>query len=152
MAKQEHSQPSAGRQRIYAGTGLSWGFVALLVLVVAVILLVVQNTDRVRVEWAFWDFEASLAGVILVVMLAAVLVTSLVGLAWRRSRRRTLTERERVRLLDDEVAGLRAGADPDGEPAPMPGGGSAVEEAPPSRTASRSSSDLAANVAARDDG
>ncbi len=46
-------------------------------------------------EWAFWDFEASLAGVVLVAILAEVLLTSLVGLAWRRSRRRTLTERDK---------------------------------------------------------
>lgn len=117
MESQKRPEVAAGRrERVYAGTGLSWAFVAFVVLAAAVILFVVQNTDRVRVEWAFWDFEASLAGVVLVAILAAVLLTSLVGLAWRRSRRRTLTEREQVRHLEEEVTNLRAGGDQEEEP------------------------------------
>lgn len=121
MESHEHPEAAPGRrERVYAGTGLSWAFVAFVVLAAAVILFVVQNTERVRVEWAFWDFETSLAGVVLGVILAAVILTSLVGLAWRRSRRRTLTEREQVRHLEEEVTSLRAGGDQEEEPGHIP--------------------------------
>lgn len=122
MESPERPEVAAGRrERVYAGTGLPWGYVVLVVVAAAVILFVVQNTDRVRVEWAFWDFDASLAGVVLVAMLAAVILTSLVGLAWRHSRRQTLTERERVRVLEQEVTSFREGGDQEEEPGPYPG-------------------------------
>lgn len=122
MESQNRPEVADGeRGRVYAGTGLSWAFVAFVVLAAAVILFIVQNTDRVRVDWAIWDFEASLAGVVLVAILAAVVLTSLVGLVWRSSRRRRLTEREHVRHLEEEVTSLRAGGDQEeGEPGAYP--------------------------------
>lgn len=154
MERQEHPRPAPGRrERVFAGTGVPWGLVALVIVAAALILFVVQNTESVRAEWAMWEFETSLAAVVLVAMVAAVLLTSLVGLVWRRSRRRILTERERARRLEEEVSSLRAPHDRPVE-APSDGveQGREAHEARPSPTPSESSpSEGSRAETARDD-
>ncbi len=46
--------------RVFAGTGISWAFIVGTLITVAIIVLAVQNTDRVPVTLYFWDLEAPL--------------------------------------------------------------------------------------------
>jgi uncharacterized integral membrane protein len=56
----------------------------------AVLALIVQNDQRVRFEWLWLDFEASLAVMLLATALVTMVATSLFGLVWRARRRRLL--------------------------------------------------------------
>lgn len=85
--------------RIFAGTGISWAFIFGTLVTVAIIVLAVQNTDRVPVKLYFWDLEAPLIIIMLVAALAAIVVDELIGLVIRRRRRRVLAEREELKRL-----------------------------------------------------
>ncbi len=93
--------PPAERERVFAGTGVRWGFMFGILLTVAVIVLAAQNTQSVRVSWLVWDWRAPLVVIILAAALAAAIIDELVGLMWRRRRRRVLTEKEELRRLRD---------------------------------------------------
>lgn len=100
------------RERIFVGTGLFWGFIVVLLLAVAVVILAAQNTRPVRFEWLWYQISTPLVVVILVTALVSVVFAELIGVAWRRRRRTMLSEREELRRLRTE----RAGREPE-EPA-----------------------------------
>lgn len=85
--------------RVFAGTGISWAFIFGTLVTVAIIVLAVQNTDRVPVKLYFWDLDAPLIIVMLVTALAAIVVDEMIGLIIRRRRRRMLAEREELKRL-----------------------------------------------------
>jgi uncharacterized integral membrane protein len=69
------------------GLGLWWTFAASLVLGVAIILAIAQNSGSVRVHYIVWDSSVSLVVIVLTTALAAILLDQVGGLIWRRRRR-----------------------------------------------------------------
>jgi uncharacterized integral membrane protein len=86
-------------ERVFVGTGLFWGLIVGLVLAVAVVILVAQNTGAVTIAFLGWDFSTSLIVVILGSLLIGVLLDELFGLVYRRRRRQTLRDREELNRL-----------------------------------------------------
>jgi uncharacterized integral membrane protein len=87
----------AGRpptERVFVGTGWFWSLIIGIVLALAAVIFVLQNGDPVSVELLGWEGEVSLAGLVLVVALAAIVLDELFGAFYRHRRRRRLTERE----------------------------------------------------------
>ena len=83
----------------FVGTGFYWPVVAGMLLAAAVVVLVFQNTESVRLEWLWLAVEAPLVVIVLVTILATGLFTEIFGWAWRRRRRRALSDREELRRL-----------------------------------------------------
>src|SRR3954471_13530402 len=82
------------RSRVYRGTGITWWYVAALVLLLALVALVVQNDDRVEFEWLWFDLHASLAALLLATAVITAVIVSIGGLVWRARRRRVLAHRD----------------------------------------------------------
>ena len=68
--------------------GISGELIAGVVLAVAVLLLVFQNTRKARVEWLFFEWTAQLWVVLLVTSVIGIVAAELIGRAIRRRRRR----------------------------------------------------------------
>jgi uncharacterized integral membrane protein len=96
----ETGSPPRGRRR---GSGIHWGLIVGLIMAAAVVVGVMQNSQRVEVKYLVWEGHASLAVVLLATVVATVALTTVAGVVWRRRRRRRLTQR-------DELQRLRAGA------------------------------------------
>ena len=79
---------------MFVGTGWFWSLIIGIVLALAAVIFVLQNGDPVSVEFLGWEGEVSLAGLVLVVALAAIVLDELFGAFYRHRRRRRLTERE----------------------------------------------------------
>jgi uncharacterized integral membrane protein len=69
------------------GRKLSAGVVALLLGLVALGAFMIQNPDRVRVEFLLWDLELALWFLVLASAVLGALVWSGIGLVRRRRRR-----------------------------------------------------------------
>jgi uncharacterized integral membrane protein len=110
MAKRDRSE----RDVEYRGTGLYLSLAVVLVLVLAVLALALQNTDSVDFEFLWWDLEVPLFGLIVGGGLLAVVIDELIGLAWRRARRRRLAERRELSRLRREAETRRTEGE-DGE-------------------------------------
>ncbi len=80
-------------------TGIAWGAILLFVGIALVVVFSVQNTDPVPVNFLWMEGEFSLAIVILVTVGVIVLLTELIGLSYRKRRRRRLVEKEELRRL-----------------------------------------------------
>lgn len=116
------ARPKHRPRVVVRGTGLLWGFVLGVPLAAALIVFIAQNTQDVTVRWTVWKVHSSLAVVVLVAVIAAVLLAEIVGLVWRVRRRRLLTRQESLRaelVSPDEPAG------------PTPDAGDATEPEPP---------------------
>ncbi len=87
----------AHRRHGLHGLRLWWTFAAALVLGAAIIVAIVQNSDRVSLHYLAWHVDLSLIVVILATALIAVLLDEAGGLIWRRRRRSSLG---RARELD----------------------------------------------------
>ncbi|MDX1691603.1 MAG: lipopolysaccharide assembly protein LapA domain-containing protein [Acidimicrobiia bacterium] len=92
----------------YRGTGFYAGLAVTVILTVALLVLAIQNTESVAFEFLGWDIDAPLFALILIAMIGAVLLDELIGLVWRRSRRRRLGEREELERLRAERAAAQA--------------------------------------------
>jgi uncharacterized integral membrane protein len=95
------------------GLGLWWTFAVGLVLGGAIIVAIVQNSHRVRLNYLAWHLNVSLIVVILATALIVVALDEVGGLIWR-SRRRSLLGRRK------ELEQLRAQQAPDEGPADAP--------------------------------
>src|SRR6266508_150684 len=84
---------------VYRGTGVSAALVIGVMLAILAIIVAVQNTDDVRVDFLAWDADAPLVAVILGAAVAGVLVDETLGFFRRRHRRRHLAERAELRRL-----------------------------------------------------
>jgi len=80
-----------------ATTGIAWGAMLLLLGIAAVVVFSVQNTEPVPVRFLWTEGRYPLAIVILVTVGVIVVLTELIGLSYRRTRRRRLAEREELR-------------------------------------------------------
>ena len=78
----------AGTEREYVGAGFIGGVVVLLILGVLLVALIAQNAEQVPFRLLWLDSDIPLAALLLGTAVAAVLVSELVGLIWRRRRRR----------------------------------------------------------------
>jgi uncharacterized integral membrane protein len=80
-----------------ATTGIAWGAILLLLGIAAVVIFSVQNTDPVPVRILWTQGNYPLAIVILVTVGVMIVLTELIGLSYRRTRRRRLSEREELK-------------------------------------------------------
>lgn len=84
---------------MFRGTGVSVALVIGVVVTVLAIIVAIQNTDDVGVDFLAWDVEAPLVAVILAAGVAGVLFDEILGFFWRRRRRHHLAERAELRRL-----------------------------------------------------
>jgi uncharacterized integral membrane protein len=84
------------------GLGLWWTFAAALVVGVAIIIAIAQNSDTVRVHYIVWDSRVSLIVVVLTTALVAILLDQAGGLIWRRRRRARIARHNELEQLRDE--------------------------------------------------
>jgi uncharacterized integral membrane protein len=80
---------------VFVGTGPFWSLVIGILISVIAVVFVLQNSDKVDVKFLWWEGNVSLAGIILLTIVATVIADELFGLVLRRRRRRRLTEEER---------------------------------------------------------
>jgi uncharacterized integral membrane protein len=100
--EQPASTPRAGSVHVPArshGLGLWWTFGAGLVLAGAVVVAIVQNGHRVRLDFLVWHANVSLIVVVLTTALIAVFVDEVGGLVWRRRRRSRLGRQNELEQL-----------------------------------------------------
>jgi uncharacterized integral membrane protein len=83
----------------FQGTGVSVALVIGVVVTVLAIIVAVQNTDDVGIDFLAWDVDAPLVAVILAAAVAGVLFDEILGFFWRRRRRHHLAERAELRRL-----------------------------------------------------
>lgn len=96
------SRPAAGGGEVtpdLRGTGVSAALVIGVVLAILAIVVAVQNTADVSVDFLAWEVDAPLVAVILAAGLAGVLLDETLGFFWRRRRRRHLAERAELHRL-----------------------------------------------------
>jgi uncharacterized integral membrane protein len=105
----------------YRGTGFYVGLVAILLFALALLVLAVQNTQEVDVDFLGFAFTVPLFAVAIGAAILAVVLDELIGLVWRRQRRTRLEERaelDRLRAGETRPAEEgRARSDEDVEPA-----------------------------------
>ena len=80
-----------------ATTGIAWGAILLLLGIALVVVFSVQNTDPVPVRFLGTEGQYPLAIVILVTVGVIIVLTELIGLSYRRTRRRRIAEREELK-------------------------------------------------------
>jgi len=90
LTRTSHPESTGAARTRLGGIDIAWSFTAVLFALVAIMLLVVQNSQTVRFEWLWIDFSASLAVMLLVTAIATLLATSLGGLIWRHRRRASI--------------------------------------------------------------
>lgn len=94
-ARTADRSPGSGKpDREYVGAGFIGGVVVLLVLGILLVALIAQNADQVPFRLLWLEADIPLAALLLGTAVAAILLSELVGLIWRRRRRtyRTLQE------------------------------------------------------------
>jgi uncharacterized integral membrane protein len=84
---------------VFRGTGISAGLVVGVVLAIIAIIVAVQNTDDVNVDFLAWEVDTPLVAVILAAAVAGVVLDEILGFFWRRRRRRNLGDRAELRRL-----------------------------------------------------
>lgn len=84
---------------MFRGTGVSAALVVGVVLAVLAIIVTVQNTEDVRIDFLAWDLDAPLVAVILAAAVVGVVLDEILGYFWRRRRRHQLSERAELRRL-----------------------------------------------------
>lgn len=110
----------------YRGTGFYVSLVFTAIVVIVLLVLALQNTETVQFEFLGWDIDIPLFGIILIAVLLAIVVDEMVGLVWRRSRRRRLSEQQELVSLRQEIQApasdlppsYDSGGDSDDEPPP----------------------------------
>lgn len=85
--------------REYKGTGIMWGAVGLVLLLVAFIVVVLQNAQNVDFDFLWITVTTPLSLIIAITTAASLAVGELIGFVWRRRRRSDLQRREELRQL-----------------------------------------------------
>ncbi len=93
----EESEPTKPEPGAEPGSGLPWGALIALVGIAITVVFAVQNTDPVPVTFLWMDGEYPLALVILITAAVTVLLTWLVGVAYRRRRKRRRAEQQELK-------------------------------------------------------
>jgi len=81
------------------GTGLYTSLLVAFVLAVGILVGIIQNLQTVELKYFGWDLRTPLIVVLLVSVLATVMLSTLVGAAWRHRRRGQLGDREELREM-----------------------------------------------------
>lgn len=89
----------------YRGTGFYVGLLAILLFTLALLVLAVQNTQEVDVDFLGLVITVPLFAVAIGAALLAIVLDELIGLVWRRQRRIRLAERAELNRL--RAAGAR---------------------------------------------
>lgn len=85
--------------RDYRGAGIMWSAIAVLVVLAAFIIVVIQNSESVPFEFLWITVDTPLALIIAVAVAASLAIGETIGWAWRRHRRGDLQRREELRRL-----------------------------------------------------
>src|SRR5690242_17041602 len=83
----------------YKGTGLWPPVIAGIVLAVAIVVFIAQNTHVIHMQFLWVHFRTSPAVLTLATAVATLVIAVALGAALRRGRRRVLTEREELTRL-----------------------------------------------------
>lgn len=86
----------------YRGTGFYVSVILILVIGAMLLILAVQNTGAVTVQFLGLEFQLPLFAVIVGAGMVAVLLDELIGLVWRHQRRNRLEERAELQRLRAE--------------------------------------------------
>jgi uncharacterized integral membrane protein len=102
-AEADKGEADNGVRRQFRGTGLSWTLVLALVVAVAIVVGIIQNSHGVRLDYLVWHGTVPLVAVLLATIVLTVALTSLVGLIWRRRRRQRMTDAVELGELRGQV-------------------------------------------------
>jgi uncharacterized integral membrane protein len=78
-------------------TGIAWGAILLMLGIALVVVFAVQNTNPVPVNFLWMEGQFPLAIVILITIGAVVLITELIGVSYRRRRRKQRQDRDELK-------------------------------------------------------
>lgn len=84
-------------------TGIPWGVIWLFVGAALLVIFAVQNTNEVQVKFLWIEGEFPLSIVILVTATVSILLGELLGVVYRRRRRRRLAERDELHQFRDQA-------------------------------------------------
>ncbi len=102
--------PKSPKKKVYSGTGLYGGFLAVLTVMAALVILAAQNTVAVPFSFLVWDLEYPLVAILLATIAGTVFLDEAVGFVWRHRRRKVLAERHELKELRATAEELRATA------------------------------------------
>lgn len=68
--------------------GIAWGAILLVIWAVVLIVFSVQNAESVTVEFLSWDFDLSIAVLVMLTALATLIISTLSSAVYRRRRRK----------------------------------------------------------------
>lgn len=104
------------------GTGLYWTLVVAFLLAVGILIGIIQNLQAVEFRYLGWDLRTPLVVILLATVLAVLVLAELVGLLWRRQRRRRLADRHELLSLRERPAGsvVPTAAELENRPPPPP--------------------------------
>jgi uncharacterized integral membrane protein len=103
----EHENPEHGNdvKVEYSGTGFYVSLAIILLSAITLLILAIQNNKELTIAFLALDFALPLFAVILGTALIAVVLGELIGVVWRRQRRRRLEQQaELERLRSERVA------------------------------------------------
>ena len=99
----EDAHSAAVSAPVYKGSGVRWGLLGGLVLVILIMILALQNPQDVDFSFLGWDVEAPLSALILGSAVVAVIIDELVGWIWGIRRRRQLRHKAELKQLKAET-------------------------------------------------
>jgi uncharacterized integral membrane protein len=102
----------------FRGTGLYWPLILTLVVAIAIVIGIIQNSEGIRLRFLAWTGNLSLAVALLATVVLTVALSSLVGVIWRRRRRRELSASVELRELRGQVQPAPLAARAEDVPAP----------------------------------
>lgn len=105
----EHEEPIAQSEETSIqppvppdGAGIPWGFLLGTIMLAAVIVFAVQNSDPVPIRFIGWEGEFPLSIALAVAVFGAMILTQSIGAIARRRRRRRKAEREELRARRED--------------------------------------------------
>jgi uncharacterized integral membrane protein len=96
---QERTAAEANPRTVRTGTGIMPAVVLGVLLAVATIIFIAQNSDRIALEFLWFDFRTSPGALVLMALLLGIVADEIIGVLVRRHRRRRLNEREELQRL-----------------------------------------------------
>lgn len=99
----EPPPPSVVATPVYKGSGMRWGLLGGLILVVLILILAAQNTQSVDFSFLTWEVTAPLSALILGSAVIAVILDELAGWIWGIRRRRQLRHNAELKQLKAET-------------------------------------------------